>query len=318
VSKLAVVPSVIETTSHVEPTCAFEFWRSTALARFGDVDPQHPRAPFSAKRLTVAQPDWILTHTVSSPVGLNFRTRHIDRNARDMVVIGVGIDGIGYQQQGERGTQLGGGDVSILSRGLPFVAGTRSAYEEIRLAVPRETIETRIGRVEAFAGGCVGEPSTSAEFRAFMRKLAASVAWMTESEAQVAIDGALHLLGCLVRDTDEPSGTEVSQAMAVSLARAHIVRRMHDPNLDPRAIHVALGISRAQLYRAFAETGGVAAAIRDVRLDLAYRRLTSPRDDKLKVATIAYGCGFTDIPTFNRAFRRRFHLSPRDVRASRA
>lgn len=317
-SECEVVHSVIETTSHVEPTRAFEFWRSTALARFGDVDLQHPRESFSAKRLTVAQPDWILTHTVSSPIGLNFRTRHIDRNARDMVVIGLGIDGIGYQQQGERGTQLGGGDVSLLSRARPFVVGTRSAYEEIRLAVPRETIEARIGPVEAFAGGCVGAPSASAEFKAFMRKLAASVAWMTQSEAQVAIDSALHLLGCLARDTAERSDTEVSLAMAVSLARAHIVRRIHDPNLDPHEIHVALGISRAQLYRAFSQTGGIAAAIRDTRLDLAYRRLTSPRDDKRKIATIAYACGFTDIPTFNRAFRRRFDLSPRDVRTGHA
>lgn len=56
VSSPAVVPSLVETTHHVEPERAFEFWRCTALARFGDIArPRPPNERFSAKRLTVAR-----------------------------------------------------------------------------------------------------------------------------------------------------------------------------------------------------------------------------------------------------------------------
>lgn len=314
-SSPVLVPSLVETTNHIEPKRSFEFWRCTALAAFGDIDRQHPRERFSAKRLTVASTGWSLTHTVSSPVEVEFRSRHVDRNARGIVVIGLALDGIGYQEQNGRGAQLTPGDISFLSRNRPFVAGTQSAYDEIRLAVPRELFEAWVGDADAFVGRSLTPHPAGAEVRFRLRSLANSIAWMSEDEAQAAIEGVLHLLGRLVDGAAQRTKPEeVSQAAVVSLARAHIARRMHDPDLNPRDIQVALGLSRTSLYRAFAETGGIAAAIRDARLDLARRRLQAAHDDKMRIAMIAYACGFTDVPTFNRGFRKRFGLAPGDLR----
>ncbi|MGU3544551.1 helix-turn-helix domain-containing protein [Methylobacterium sp. A52T] len=314
-SSPVLVPSLVETTSHVDPKQAFEFWRCTALAGFGDIGRQHPRERFAAKRLTVVSAGWSLTHTVSSPVEVEFRTRHVDRNARGMVVIGLALDGIGYQAQDGRGAQLTPGDIGFLSRNRPFVAGTQSAYSEIRLAVPREMFATWVGDADAFAGRSLTPHPSGAEFRARLRGVAGSVAWMSADEAQAAIEGVLHLLGHLVDGAARRGDPEaVSQAAVVSLARAHIARRMHHPDLNPQDIQRALGLSRTSLYRAFGETGGIAAAIRDARLDLARRRLEARRDDKVRIASIAYACGFTDVPTFNRGFRKRFGLAPGDLR----
>ncbi|MCJ2068414.1 helix-turn-helix domain-containing protein [Methylobacterium sp. J-030] len=317
-SSPAVVPSLVETTHHVEPERAFEFWRCTALSRFGDIARPRPNERFSAKRLTVAGADWLLTHTISSPIGVTIRPRHVDRSGRDMVVIGLAVDGIGYQEQCGSGAQLQAGDIGFLSRALPMVAGTQSDYEEIRLALPRETFEARIGRVEALAGRSIRAQAGSAAFGARLRAVASAVAWMSEGEAETAIDGALHLLGNLVGGPAGGGEAVVSLAAVESLARAHIARRLHDPKLSPGEIHAVLGVSRSSLYRAFGASGGIEAAIRDIRLDLARRRLEAPRDDRMKIATIAYACGFTDIPAFNRGFRKRFGLSPRDLRAARA
>lgn len=314
-SSPVLVPSLVETTSHVDPKQAFEFWRCTALAAFGDIDRQHPRERFSAKRLTVASAGWSLTHTVSSPVEVEFRSRHVDRNARGMVVIGLALDGVGYQEQNGRGAQLTPGDIGFLSRNRPFVAGTQSAYDEIRLAVPREMFEAWVGDADAFAGRSLTPHPSGAEVRARLRSVAGSIAWMSADEAQAAVEGVLHLLGHLVDGAARRGDPEaVSQAAVVSLARAHIARRMHDPDLNPQDIQRALGLSRTSLYRAFAETGGIAAAIREARLDLARRRLEASRDGKVRIASIAYACGFTDVPTFNRGFRKRFGLAPGDLR----
>ena len=98
---------------------------------------------------------------------------------------------------------------------------------------------------------------------------------MTESEAQVASRGrvAPARAASWVTRPVQPD-MEVSQAAVASLAHAHIARRMHDPDLEPGGDPCqGLGISRTSLYRAFAEAGGIAAAIRDARLDLARRRL---------------------------------------------
>lgn len=317
-SRLVVVPSVIETTEHIEPKRAFDFWRSTALAPFGDVGRVHPRAPFRARRLAVTTADWTMTHTVSSPVSLRFATRHIVRNAPEMVVIGLAVEGVGYQEQRDRGARIASGDISFLARNRPFVAGAQSEYEEIRLAVPRQTFEAWMGTADVFEGRCIaGEPAKAA-FEARFRAFAASVPWMSEGEALIAVEGILHLLRSLVPDAGGRSTIEASRDAVVSIARAQIERRLHDPSLCPREIQAALGVSRAQLYRAFEGTDGIAAEIREARLTLAYRHLISPTNDRLKIATIAYACGFTDVPTFNRAFRRRFGHSPRDLRAERS
>lgn len=175
-----------------------------------------------------------------------------------MVVIGLAVDGIGYQEQRGSGAQLQAGDIDFLSRALPMVAGTQNDYEEIRLAVPRETFEARIGRVDALAGRSIRAHAGSVAFGGRLRTVTALVAWM--SEAAAAIEGAPHLLGPVVGDRTGEAGAGLSQAAVESLARTHIARRIHDPNLDPAEIHAVLGISRSSLYRTFAASGGIAAA----------------------------------------------------------
>jgi len=317
VSGLAIVPSVVETTDHVESKWAFDFWRSTALAPFGDVARVQPRGDFRARRLAVGTAEWILTHTVSSPVSLKIGARHIDRSSPEMVVIGLALDGIGYQEQADRGGRIATGGISFLSRGRPLLAGTQTDYEEIRLAVPRGAFETWIGDADAFAGRCIAGQPANAAFAACFRTFARSAAWMTGDEAGVAVEGVLHMLRGLARPPADRPAVPVSRAAVLSLARAHIERRLHDPTLGPSEIQAVLGVSRAHLYRAFAETDGIAAAIREARLTRAHHRLAAPRNDGVKIATIAYACGFADVPTFNRAFRRRFGISPGDLRAAR-
>ena len=88
-----------------------------------------------------------------------------------------------------------------------------------------------------------------------------------------------------------------------------------DPDLTPERIAVALGCSRASLYRAFAKQGeSVAAAIWQARLERAHRMLTSPEGIGLLVSDIATLSGFREMPTFTRMFKRRYGLTPSDVR----
>lgn len=312
------VQSRVESTEEVEARHAFEFWRSTALAPFGDSERVNRREPFAARRLAAAGPDWALTHTRSSPVGIEVTPRHIARTPSETIVIGLALAGVGYQEQSGRGARITAGDITFLSRARPFVTGIQSDYEEIRIAVPRATFEARIGSADDFAGRCLSGHAAQAPFKASLRAFAGSAADASEEEAGVAVEGILHLLRSLAAGARERWDTEVSREAIASLARGQIERRLRDPQLDPAAIQRALGLSRAHLYRAFAETGGVAAAIRDARLDLVHRRLTSRGSDGLMIATIAYECGFLDVAAFNHAFRRRFGLTPRDVRASRS
>lgn len=139
---------------------------------------------------------------------------------------------------------------------------------------------------------------------------------MTECEAQAALEGTLHLIGRAIDASASSRERPLQHATIASLTQAYIIRHLRDPELDPAAISIALGVSRTSLYRALVETGGIAAVIRDARLDLVQRSLAAPGNERMKISTVAYACGFTDVPTFNRSFRRRFGLSPRDYQAA--
>lgn len=51
------------------------------------------------------------------------------------------------------------------------------------------------------------------------------------------------------------------------------------------------------------------------RVTQARAMLENPGHDHLSVADIAHACGFSDVSTFYRAFRRSHAMSPADLRA---
>ena len=50
------------------------------------------------------------------------------------------------------------------------------------------------------------------------------------------------------------------------------------------------------------------------RLMRAYRMLLDPRHAGLTISSIAFAVGFGDLSYFNRTFRRRFGMTPSDLR----
>ena len=86
----------------------------------------------------------------------------------------------------------------------------------------------------------------------------------------------------------------------------------HD--LSPEFILRRFHVSRAHLYRAFAEDGGISRVIQDRRLDAAFLELTRTDVTARSIAEIAFSLGFTDPTHFLRRFRTRFGQTPSEVR----
>jgi AraC-like DNA-binding protein len=80
------------------------------------------------------------------------------------------------------------------------------------------------------------------------------------------------------------------------------------PELGPDHLARQFNLSRAALYRIFAETDGVADYIRDRRLRHAFRRLTA--EGRPNVSAVGFSCGFGNVSSFIRAFRAKFGITP--------
>jgi AraC-like DNA-binding protein len=74
---------------------------------------------------------------------------------------------------------------------------------------------------------------------------------------------------------------------------------------------------KPRYIRSLFESDGttLSAFIRTRRLHLAHHMLGDPRLLHRKVAEMALDCGFSDLSTFNRTFRREFGMTPTEVRA---
>lgn len=90
----------------------------------------------------------------------------------------------------------------------------------------------------------------------------------------------------------------------------YIEAHLHDPELSPQQIAEANCISLRYLQTLFArEQMTVAAQIWDRRLDRG-RQLLASSPEHQKIFCVAFELGFKDVPHFNRAFKRKFGITP--------
>lgn len=112
----------------------------------------------------------------------------------------------------------------------------------------------------------------------------------------------------------DTAGTDTKLARWLQIQR-HIRANLADPRLSPGTIADALYISRSTLYTAApADSDGVAGEIRRQRLARAHTLLRDPTTT-LTIAQIAASVGLPNAGRFSRAFRDRYGLTPRELRA---
>ncbi|MFT8768364.1 MAG: helix-turn-helix domain-containing protein [Gluconobacter cerinus] len=97
--------------------------------------------------------------------------------------------------------------------------------------------------------------------------------------------------------------------------RSYIESRLQEPDLTPKSIANAYGISSRALYLLFdGEPGAVSGWILSKRLERIYKDLQSAEYTSMAIAEIAAKHGFRNAAHFSRRFRQKFGLSPRELR----
>lgn len=307
-----------QTTEFIEPRRAFEYWRSTALARV-DAFCTEEIGRFGAGRLLVATPHGMLMHTRSGGLQVERHARHVRADGVDAVCISLILAGHAAHEQSGRGGIVAAGDLGITVLDRPFVSTLPGPYEEIRLQVPRAAFAGGVGDPAAFAGRTMpGGTPLSDLLGSYLNSFAGTIERMSDIEAAHGFGAVLHLLRGIVDPAVVIDDAAMTTAGLRSLAGAYMERRLHDPTLSPEQIRRALKVSRTRLYEAFAADGGIAAAIRDARLDRAHRRLSTGGRSGPSITAVMLSCGYVDGSVFSRAFKNRFGLAPRDLREASA
>lgn len=104
----------------------------------------------------------------------------------------------------------------------------------------------------------------------------------------------------------------------VRIARGRLAKCYRDPNLTEADIARHQGITTRHLQRIFEAAGlKFTELVNTLRLDAAHRALCDRSCAGPTITEIALASGFSDISHFNRLFRRRFGVTPSEVRLGR-
>jgi AraC-like DNA-binding protein len=168
--------------------------------------------------------------------------------------------------------------------------------------------------VELAAGQCIARENPAlALLRSYLASLPARL-----EEPHLARLAATHihdLLALAIGASRE--GREQAIHRSVRTARLESIRSavVQDPTLHLDQIAAQQGISPRYVQMLFEEQGTTFSDfVLEKRLDSAWHMLVSPRYEDWSILAIALEAGFGDLSHFNRRFRRRYLMTPTDVR----
>ena len=284
------------------------------------VAPQkHSRFAYDAR---IAQEPTLAVGSLSVTPSLVTRTRAHAAVGNPYDVLGVVLD------TGEVEVRLDGHAPFRYTRGEAFLwrgdeAGS-SQYltPETRLlniALPRAALEGGLAHPDQVCGRRL---AASPELRllatyatAFLDEYRALEAGSAQTIALQIQDLALLALGAN-RDTSELARGRGVRAARLASIKADIEAHLLDPDLSVGWVLRRHRISERYLRALFAdEACTFGDFVLERRLARAWHRVADPRQHTTPIGVIAAESGFGDPSWFNRAFRRRYGVSPSEARA---
>ena len=134
------------------------------------------------------------------------------------------------------------------------------------------------------------------------------------------IAGHVHdLVALSIAPTRDASAFADASVRAARLRaiKSNIVGSLEDCTLSVAAVAARHRVTPRYVHKLFESEGATFTRfLTERRLDRAHRMLRDERLVARTITSIAYDVGFNDLSHFNRAFRRRYHATPSDIRAA--
>jgi AraC-like DNA-binding protein len=219
-------------------------------------------------------------------------------------------------------------DDFVLTPGMAIVSGHRGRSSlDMRSNATSRTIVLSRRLIEPFILGTadIGAFVVPADTQAlrlmltYLRMLEAEEAITDPSARHLAVmhvhDLAALLLGA-TREAQDLIHGRGKRAARLAAIKADIRDNLADPNLSVTTVAARQRVTPRYVHMLFeAEATTFSEYIVGQRLAQAHRMLSDPRLMTQTVSAIALHIGFNDLSYFNRTFRRRFGMTPSDVRA---
>jgi AraC-like DNA-binding protein len=305
----------------VGPGDRAEFWREACAETFVGVDVRGAADEPIGGSVRAYDLDDLIVGEIDASGQFMARTRRlIDRADNQYLLLGIQTRGTGRVAQGDRRSLLQPGDCALFESHRPFELNFDAAFDLWVFAFPQHLVRLGARDRRQLAAQRVNARTGPA---GVARRALLDLAVHGEEFRGPPSGGALALANDLLVTLLSAPLSESSK-LAGSMQRSlplrmkdYINQRLADPALTPAQVAAAFGISTRYLHKVF--EGGpetVAHYIRGRRLERCRLRLLDPRFANQTVSTLAFEAGFGDLSGFNRAFKARYGLSPRQLRSA--
>ncbi|MDD7942605.1 helix-turn-helix domain-containing protein [Actinomycetospora lutea] len=228
--------------------------------------------------------------------------REVARTAGEYFFVNLQLAGRCATTVGDRTAVVRPGEFVVVDTTEPYFFRFDRAWRMVSFRVPRGALG---GRPE------LGRPVASTGAGAAVTALMAAL-WTVDADAPGAAALADSFAAAVTGATAPDGGRGGVTREAVL---AYVDRHLGDRDLTVHGVCRRFAISPRTLHNLFAGADeSFAAAVRRRRLERCASVLADPATT-VTVTAVAAAHGFDDPTSFSRAFRRRFGVSPREMRA---
>jgi AraC-like DNA-binding protein len=259
----------------------------------------------------------MMTHTLSSIDTV--RTSEHLRDGDDALLLMLLLDGHARQSQFDGQCNLNAGDTVICDSAYPGALNLVGESKLLTVKIPRSKLSIQLPDMAHFAGTRLDRDPMARQLLTGYLAGTLDVDLRDSAPAtQLHQDHIVDLIA-LALGTNSETSALAEQRSAKAIRRAAVLREIGasvaDPTFDATTVAARLGITVRYVHYLLEATGQTFSKhLLEKRLARIESLLRDPRYAPRRIADIAFEIGFRDLSYFNKTFRRKYGVTPTDVR----
>jgi AraC-like DNA-binding protein len=308
--------AIVLSTQDVHPRERLSYWRDAMSVHPHEFTSSSGPAFLGRVRSEMLD-NLLVSEFVCDPCDVRRSAANIAQSDCDDFLLCVQIEGRAVFSQLDREAVTERGGFVLVDPRRPFAVSFRGDTRSVRLTLPREAFESRLGAAAAFSTRTMDVRRPLAALASgFLSMLPSRIDAVDKPTASRLAEQALDLIAlALSQEMGQTATVASARATALFRLKAVIDARLCDPALKPATVAAAAGISVRYANDLLAREGtSVERYILHRRLERCRRVLEDPAQAARMVRETAFAWGFSDLSHFSRRFRARYGLTPGDYR----
>ncbi|MGW0707187.1 helix-turn-helix domain-containing protein [Streptomyces sp. NPDC002643] len=219
------------------------------------------------------------------------------------------------RQEGEE-ARLTRGSGALVTFAAPFQCLQSDDIDAFIFTIPAREVDGRLGAKSPVAAGLDLTRGLGRIVGSMLTSLHEERDHLSEPEFNAVSDRVVELI-CMLAVGDDRPDVPGQLGEVEAMVRRYVREHVADPHLTGTTVARALGWSLRQIQLALQHAGTTPRElIREERLRLVRDRLLCGECEHMTITDLAYASGFSSASALSTAFRRRYGVSPRELRQS--